>query len=31
MIYKSIIQPHINYDSSIIFMANEGEMRSSQL
>jgi hypothetical protein len=31
MIYKSIIQPHIDYCSSIIFMANEGEMRSLQL
>jgi exonuclease III len=31
MIYQSIIQPHIDYCSSIIFMANEGEMRSLQL
>jgi hypothetical protein len=31
MIYKSIIQPHIDYCSSIILMANEGEMRSLQL
>jgi hypothetical protein len=31
MIYKSIIQPHIDYYSSIIFMANEGEMPSLQL
>jgi hypothetical protein len=30
-IYKSIIQPHIYFCSSIIFMANEGEMRSLQL
>jgi hypothetical protein len=28
MIYKSIIQPHIDDCFSIIFMENEGEMRS---
>jgi hypothetical protein len=28
MIYKSIIQPHIDYCSSVIFMAHEGEIRS---
>jgi hypothetical protein len=31
MIYQSIIQPHIDYCSSKIFMANEKEMRSRQL
>jgi hypothetical protein len=31
MIYQSIIQPHIDYCSSIIFKASEGEMRSLQL
>jgi hypothetical protein len=31
MIYKSKIQPHIDYCSSIILLANEGEIRSLQL
>jgi hypothetical protein len=31
MIFKSIIQPHIDYCSSIIFMANEGDFHRLQL